>query len=151
MGILRLPGRNGYWRVRKRLFKTNFSKVMLRDRFNLIWRYFLLQDNESQLVGWDNLHKIRWFLDYLNRKFAEAYTPYGNYTVDVHDQIQELSEFLAVYASQAHQVGRKSGDASRERDWLHIPFSGLHRKGNHLETSKRSRPPRGDRSGQTAT
>ena len=81
-GILRLPGRNGYWRVRKRLFRTNFSKVMPRDRFNLIWRYFHLQDNESQPVAGDKFHKIRWFLDYLNRKFAEAYTPYGNYTVD---------------------------------------------------------------------
>ena len=43
---------------------------------------FHLQDNESQPVAGDKLHKIRWFLDYLNRKFAEAYTPYGNYTVD---------------------------------------------------------------------
>ena len=82
MGILRLPSRNDYWRVKKRLFRTNFSKVMPRDRFNLIWRYFHLQDNESRPNTEDKLRKIRFFLDYLNDKFAEAYTPYGNYTVD---------------------------------------------------------------------
>ena len=41
-------------------------------------------------------------------------------------------------------MGRKSVDACRERDWLHIPFSGLRRKGNFWKTSKRPRPPRGD-------
>ncbi|XP_052236071.1 piggyBac transposable element-derived protein 4-like [Dreissena polymorpha] len=45
MGVLRLPSRNDYWRVKKRMFRTAFNTIMPRDKFNLIWRYLHLTDN----------------------------------------------------------------------------------------------------------
>lgn len=42
MGILRLHARYDYWRQKKRMFCTH-------DRFNLIWRYLHLHNNEERL------------------------------------------------------------------------------------------------------
>lgn len=82
MGILRLPARNDYWRQKKRMFCTSFNDIMPRDRFNLIWRYLHLHNNEDRLPRPDKLHKIRWMLNYLNHQFLEAYVPDGYVTVD---------------------------------------------------------------------
>ena len=50
MDILRLPSRNDYWRVSNWLLKTNFGTVMARDRFNLIWRYLHLANNDAPVL-----------------------------------------------------------------------------------------------------
>jgi hypothetical protein len=55
---------------------------MPRDRFTQIWRYLHLQNNEDQPQQPDKLWKVRWFLSFLNQKFKELYTPYGNVTID---------------------------------------------------------------------
>ena len=82
MGVLRLPCRNDYWRLSNWLLKTNFGSVMARDKFNLIWRYLHLTDNDAPAAEGDKLSKIRWFVDFLNEKFQSVYVPYGKYTVD---------------------------------------------------------------------
>ena len=82
MGILRLPCRNDYWRLSNWLLKTNFGSVMARDKFNLIWRYLHLTDNDAPAAEGDKLSKIRWFVDFLNDQFLSVYVPYGKYTVD---------------------------------------------------------------------
>ncbi|XP_062583974.1 piggyBac transposable element-derived protein 4-like [Saccostrea cucullata] len=82
MGILRLPDKADYWRQNKWMFVTNFNRVMSRDRFFLIWRYLHVQNNEIQPDTPDKLWKIRYLLDFLNKKFEEMYVPYGNATVD---------------------------------------------------------------------
>ena len=50
MGVLRLPSRNDYWRGSNWLLKTNFGRVMPRDRFNLIWRYLHLANNDAPVA-----------------------------------------------------------------------------------------------------
>ncbi|XP_052261867.1 piggyBac transposable element-derived protein 4-like [Dreissena polymorpha] len=83
MGVLRLPSRNDYWRVKKRMFRTAFNTIMPRDKFNLIWRYLHLTNNDAPPPARpDKLKKIRWFLNYLNDKFKAMYTPYKHVTVD---------------------------------------------------------------------
>lgn len=37
-GIIKLPTRRDYWRQSKWLYQTNVSRVMARDRFDMIWR-----------------------------------------------------------------------------------------------------------------
>ena len=81
MGIIRLPHRHDYWRRSKWLLETKFNEVMPRDRFDLIWRYLHLQNNEDNLGG-DRLYKVRWFIDYLRNKFETVYTPGENVTLD---------------------------------------------------------------------
>ena len=84
MGILRLPCRNDYWRRMKHPFQTNFGYYMSRDRFNLIWRYLHLQNNEAPPPPVpDKLVKVRWYLEYLNTKFTELYV------IDNHASIDE--------------------------------------------------------------
>ena len=82
MGILQLPCRNDYRRVGKPMFKTSFNSIMPRDRFNLIWRYLHLSNNEAPRPDVpDKLSKVRFYIDYLNEKFSENYTSYGNDTI----------------------------------------------------------------------
>ena len=54
---------------------------MSRDRFDLIWRFLHLSNN-NQPNNNDKLSKLRFFLDYLNRKFKEVYKPNAHMTVD---------------------------------------------------------------------
>ena len=83
MGILQLPCRNDYWRVGKPMFKTSFNSIMPRDRFNFIWRYLHLSNNEAPRPDVpDKLSKVRFYIDYLNERFRENYTSYGNDTID---------------------------------------------------------------------
>ena len=60
MGILRLPGKTDYWRKSKRMFKTAFNDIMTKDRFNIIWRYLHLNDQQVPLAVPDELIKVRW-------------------------------------------------------------------------------------------
>ncbi|KAL3881449.1 hypothetical protein ACJMK2_027891 [Sinanodonta woodiana] len=88
MGIIRLPSRHNYWRQHKYMFVTSFNKVMSRDRFDLIWRYLHLHDNESQAAQPrpegrpDKLRKIRWYLDYLDQRFSSNFIPQSTATID---------------------------------------------------------------------
>ena len=67
MGIIRLPSRHNYWRQNKFMFVTSFNNIMSRDRFDLIWRYLHLHDNETPEVAGqhDKLKKIRWLVPWL--------------------------------------------------------------------------------------
>ncbi|WAR12222.1 PGBD4-like protein [Mya arenaria] len=65
------------------LIYQELSKIIMpRDRFNLIWHYLHLTDNQQPQETPDKLRKIRPMMTYLNDKFMNAYTPYGNVTVD---------------------------------------------------------------------
>ena len=58
---------------------------MSQDRFNLVWRYLHLTDNEAQVPAPENpdrLQKVRWIFDYLNSKFRTMYTSYRDMTID---------------------------------------------------------------------
>ncbi|XP_062609309.1 piggyBac transposable element-derived protein 4-like [Saccostrea cucullata] len=78
----RLPDKGDYWMKNKWMFVINFNRVMSKDRFFLIWRYLHVQNNEIQPDTPDNLWKICYLWEFLNKKFGEMYVPYGNATVD---------------------------------------------------------------------
>ena len=78
---------------------------MDRDKFNLIWRYLHLADNDAPATEGDKLSKIRWFVDFLNEQFQSVYVPYGRYTVD-----ESMVKFkgdlnFAILAYYVKQVG----------------------------------------------
>lgn len=66
------------------MFVTSFNNIMSHDRFDLIWRYLHLQDNETPEVAGqhDKLKKIWWYRDYLNKKFPYNFIPNENATID---------------------------------------------------------------------
>ena len=80
MGVMRLPSRHDYWRKTRQLLVTHFGTVMSRNRFDQIWRYLHLSDNETRDAT-DKLYKIRWFIEFLNSSFMDVYCPYGNFVV----------------------------------------------------------------------
>ena len=80
MGIMKLPSRHDYWRKKKFIFATNFSDIMSRDRFDMIWRYLHLQDNS--VPDQDPLRKLRWFITCLVNKFKSVYVPNEHVAVD---------------------------------------------------------------------
>ena len=82
MGFLRLPRRHHYWRTTKWMLTTKFPSVMSRNKFDLMWRYLHLQDNTAPVPAGEKVWKLRWFLNHLNTRFQEAYTPYGHCTID---------------------------------------------------------------------
>ena len=82
MGITPMPHRHNYWRKAKWRFETPVGKVMSRDRFDLIWRYFHLQDSTIAPAEPDALWKLRWYIDTLIVNFKYTYTPDENVTVD---------------------------------------------------------------------
>ena len=77
MGILRLPKRSDYWQTKQScwLAHTNFGKAMSRNRFNAIWRYLHLEDNQAPNPDMDKLFKIRQFLNILLKNFKDAFIP----------------------------------------------------------------------------
>ena len=81
MGVMRLPSRHDYWRKTRQLLVTQFGTIMSRNRFDQIWRYLHLSNNETRDAT-DKLFKIRWFIDFLNSRYMEVYCPYGNFVVD---------------------------------------------------------------------
>ena len=82
MGILKLPNRHDFWRKSKLLFETNFNSVMSRDRFDLIWHYFHLQNNESLPVARDPFWKLCWYINFLVHKFKTMYFPNEHVAID---------------------------------------------------------------------
>lgn len=77
MGILRLPKRSDYWRRKQScwLAHTNFGKAMSRNRFDTIWRYLHLENNQVANVNGDKLIKLRKFLDILLKNFRGVFVP----------------------------------------------------------------------------
>jgi hypothetical protein len=66
------------------MFVTSFNKIMCGDRFDQIWRYLHLHDHETPEVAGqhDKLKNIRWYLDYLDKKFTYNFIPNENVTID---------------------------------------------------------------------
>ena len=55
---------------------------MARDKFDQLWRYLHLQDNESRPQTPDKLWKMRWFVEYLAERFRTIYTPKTAVSID---------------------------------------------------------------------
>ena len=84
MGILSTGVLTDYWRTSKLLFQTQFGKVMLQDRFLIIWRYQHLADNTApQAENPDRLAKLRPIITHIiNEVFNKNYNPYRDVSID---------------------------------------------------------------------
>ena len=86
MGVVCLPKIPQYWSTRWPFQSTNFSRVMSRDRFQLVLKFFHLIDNMEQVPrgqpGHDKLFKLRPLLEYLIPRFQSMFTPNREIAVD---------------------------------------------------------------------
>ncbi|XP_014674059.1 PREDICTED: piggyBac transposable element-derived protein 4-like [Priapulus caudatus] len=82
-GIISKPELELYWSTNEILSTPIFSKVMPRNRFEIIWSYFHVNDNEARPADdTDRLYKVRPVLDHLVTKFRELYNPGQNISID---------------------------------------------------------------------
>lgn len=81
MGLVKMPTIRHYW-SRKPLFRNdNISKVMSRNRFELLLQLWHFSDNQNCPEG-DRLFKVQPLIDKLIMKFQQAYTPNSTICVD---------------------------------------------------------------------
>ena len=86
MGVHRLPQTEDHWITKWPYGGQAFSKIMTRDRFSLILRFFHLNDSKNYIKrgesGYDPLYKIRPLLTSLMKNFNSSYTPNKELSLD---------------------------------------------------------------------
>ena len=86
MGIVKSPQLDLYWSAKHPLIHVGFSEVMPCVRFEHIWRYFHLC-NEDHAVPrgepvYDKLFKVRKLTDLASAQFDSQYNTHGELTID---------------------------------------------------------------------
>ncbi|XP_044754995.1 piggyBac transposable element-derived protein 4-like [Coccinella septempunctata] len=81
MGMVRMPSLEKYWSTDCLYKMACISKIMSRNRFQLLLRMWHFSDNETCTVG-DRLHKIKPLLDRLVKNFQSVYTPGRIFCID---------------------------------------------------------------------
>ena len=80
MGSVKLPSIEHYWSRDSLYSFPVFSKVMSRNKFQLMIRFWHFVDNEKVSCG--RLNKIKPILDHLNSTMDEIYYPGKNLSID---------------------------------------------------------------------
>ncbi|CAN2391880.1 RING [Pristimantis euphronides] len=86
MGLVKKPTIRAYWSTDLLYHTSLFRVVMPRTRYEAIQKFIHYNDN-SQCPSrddpqYDRLYKIRPVLEHFNAKFAQAYTPEKNISID---------------------------------------------------------------------
>ncbi|XP_070199329.1 piggyBac transposable element-derived protein 4-like [Littorina saxatilis] len=85
MGVIGLPNYRCYWSSRKELRQPVIADVMSRNRYEMLTKYFHLNDNTTQRPRGspehDKLHKVRPMIDHAKRVFCQHYAPHQNIAV----------------------------------------------------------------------
>ncbi|XP_073717677.1 activating transcription factor 7-interacting protein 1 isoform X3 [Misgurnus anguillicaudatus] len=82
-GIIHKPELDMYWCADEMLATPYFSKVMPRNRFEIIWRFLHFNDTTARAANdTDMLYEVRPVLDHLVSKFRELYQPNTNISID---------------------------------------------------------------------
>ena len=86
MGVVRLPRMEDHWVQKWPFGSHSFGKIMTRDRFSLILKFFHVNDSSKYVkrgeVGHDPLYKIRPLLTSLLHNFNQWYTPNKELSLD---------------------------------------------------------------------
>ena len=80
MGVITVPTLEDYWKTSWLSHIPVFSRVMPRDRFELI--FWMLHCSHSVTTPAKWIDKVRTFLDMLLRRFQQKYTPGQNLAID---------------------------------------------------------------------
>lgn len=87
MGIIHKPSIDMYWVTDELLCTPVFSKIMTRNRFQLILKFLHFNNNEDpnfdpQNEDRDRLHKVRPLIEMLRERCYAVYYPGQNLSVD---------------------------------------------------------------------
>lgn len=116
MGIIRKPSIESYWNETQKTWLYNtpeFSKIMRRDRFQLILQCLHANDNNLAIPRGhehhDPAHKVRRILDLLNTNFKNKYAAARDLTVDESMVGHKGRDYTVQYlpAKKSHRWGAK--------------------------------------------
>ena len=79
MGIVKKPRVQDFWSPA--LATPAFNNTMIRDRFELLLKFWHFCNNEEQIEG-DRLFKLRNICDLLISQFQSVYTPEKEVSID---------------------------------------------------------------------
>jgi uncharacterized protein YxeA len=86
MGIIHKPSISLYWSTDPLYSTPLFSQVMLRNRYQIILKFFHLNDNDTAAPrdhpDYDRLHKLRPLIDHMYEKFQTVYAPGQHMSLD---------------------------------------------------------------------
>lgn len=87
MGVLKLPRLRMYWQQSYKMFgTTGIAEIISNNRFEQIWRFFHLSNNDDHIPvgqsGHDKLFKARKFLDLILPTFESEYNLPQQITID---------------------------------------------------------------------
>ena len=86
MGIVRFPKMEDHWAQKWPFGAHSFRKIMSRDRFAMILKFFHVNDSSKYIRrgenGYDPLYKIRPLLESLLRNFQMSYIPNKQLSLD---------------------------------------------------------------------
>ena len=80
MGVITVPTLEDYWKTSWLANIPFFSRVMARDRFELI--FWMLHCSHPNTTPAKRIDKVRTFLDMLLHRFQQKYTPGQNLAID---------------------------------------------------------------------
>ncbi|GFV47940.1 piggyBac transposable element-derived protein 4 [Trichonephila clavipes] len=84
-GVIKKPEQEHYWSKRQTLSTPIFAKVIGRNRFLLLMKFFHFTNNEEfdkDRHPWPKLNKIYELMEHLQRKFRKVYIPRKNLSLD---------------------------------------------------------------------
>ena len=81
MGIVKKPRVQDFWSTDPALATPAFNNTMIRDRFELLLKFWHFCNNEEQIEG-DRLFKLRNICDLLISQFQSVYTPEKEVSID---------------------------------------------------------------------
>ena len=79
MGLVKKSEKDEYWSTSPLMCTPIFGRVMPRNRFRQIWRYWHFNDNEKCQ---DRLDKIKPITDHFQHKFRAVYKPTKELSLD---------------------------------------------------------------------
>ena len=81
MGILKKPNIADYWSTEPITATPGVNKIMPRNRFELLLKFWHFSNSERQVEG-DRLHKLSDVQEALVSRFQAAYTPEKEISID---------------------------------------------------------------------
>lgn len=103
MGSVKLPSFEHYWSKNKLYKFPVLSKVMSRNKFQLMLRFWHFVDNETTVGG--RLNKMQLLTDQLNGTMANTYTPDKKFSLD-ESMMERTPHIQAICKKQTTQIRR---------------------------------------------
>lgn len=82
MGLVQMPKPKYYWSSSQLYGSQIIRNTMLRERFELLLKFWHFSDNNNKNSNQDRLFKLKPLLDLLKQRFSSVYMPGSMISID---------------------------------------------------------------------